>query len=142
MTHSPGLPNNPFTKPNDSNLFISTSISLLFILILSAHILIVHPRGPFPISLSVKILKTPSYSFYKSCSSQFSGYSHPNCIGWTIYIIKFLTVKPSVSPILIPLQTKYFPSNLSSNTLSLSSFLHARDHVPQPWNKTRNRIFF
>ena len=57
--------------------------------------------------------RTPTFfhSGYMTCPSQSSRLIHSNYIRWTVQIMKFLIVKPSLLPILIPLGPKYSPLN-------------------------------
>ena len=53
MPHAQGFFNNPYPEPDQSN----SPISLWYILILSSHLRLGLPKGLFPVSLTVKILK-------------------------------------------------------------------------------------
>ena len=57
MSHSKGLSNNPYSKPNQPNYPQWYPISSRSILILSSQLRLGLPKGLFPIGLPVKILQ-------------------------------------------------------------------------------------
>ena len=69
--HSQGLSNNPYPEPNPSNSLL-IPISSRSILILSSHLHLGLPKGLFPASLPVKILKALPSSILATCPVRLS----------------------------------------------------------------------
>ena len=80
---------------------------------MSSHLRLGLLKGLFPVGVSVKILKIPTFSHsgYMTYPSQSSRFNHPHYINRTVQTMKFLIVEPSPLPILIPLWPKYTPQD-------------------------------
>ena len=118
MTYETRRFNTEFTWPLQKSLFRAKSTQFLVlipiylrsILILSSHLRVDLPKGLFPVGLPVQNFEsTPTFlhSDYMTCSSQSSRFNHPDYIRRTVQTMKFVIVKPSQLPNLIPLGPKY-----------------------------------
>ena len=100
----------PILRTKSCIYVVLIPISSRSILILPSHLRLSLPKGLFPVDLPVKILKVLLPSSILA-TSQSSSFNLPDYIRWEVQTIKFLIVKPSPDPILIPRGPKYSPQD-------------------------------